>query len=218
MTTENIEQLRAELQKLQRSAVDAHSRSVAGDKAAAARRAQLMDEVAFVNVRIAEAVAADEVERGAGQAQRLKDAAEASRAYSASIAATLEPRIALGSRADELIAELGAVLTELQRAYDQGQGAVARGMRAEEALSLLWGHDALAHAAIGALFRSTGWDSSVLAGLSSNGMSLLPQSEPLAVVAGHQNALLNSLREQHDLRIAMAIEAFEAQKVEEVEQ
>ncbi|WP_233850448.1 hypothetical protein [Paraburkholderia sp. HD33-4] len=168
-----------------------------------------MDEIAFAKVQIAEAEVAEQATQSDRELRRLKEAAEASRAHSAAVEAILVPRVALGQKADTLIRELGETLVALQRTYDEAQASVARGMHPTESLALIWNHEAIGHAAIGALFRATGWDAAVLQGLSSNGLSLLPQADPLAVVAGHQNALLTSIRGQRDMQYAMALEQAE---------
>lgn len=215
MTTQSIEQLRAELKRLQLEAIAVNSRAVTGDKSAATRRAELMTSIQFTQVLIAEAEVAEHATQADQQIDRLKNGAAASKALTDHVRTILSGRAELASKAHKLATDLGEALNDLAALHLQAGSAVRRSMVVDHALGLDTDDAGCIRAVLSTLFSVAKIDTAdALRSLETLNFGIIYSPERVTDTVANQNSLLMAIRENADTRWADHLADLEASQQE----
>ncbi|MFM0558937.1 hypothetical protein [Paraburkholderia sediminicola] len=210
---QTLEQLRAELKRLQTEAIAAHSRAAGGDKSAAARRSELMTAVQFVQVQIAEAEVAEKATQADQQVDRVKSGAAASNAITDRVRSVLSGRIDLAATAHKLAIELGEALNELAALHLQAGSEVRRSMVVDHALGLDTDDAGCIRAILSTLFSVAKVDTAdAMRSLETLNFGIIYSPEDVRDTVANQNSLLLTIRENADARWADVLAEIEAQQ------
>ncbi|MFM0177136.1 hypothetical protein PQR52_01575 [Paraburkholderia aspalathi] len=176
-----------------------------GDSSAKARRVDIRNELAVATQDLSDTRVAIEAAVPLVKEQRAKESIARVHAVTERVRAELEQRPPLAEKIDEMIGDLATQIVALEAHYTKAQHAAMAAMDQMNAMAIGWDHEQVAQSVIGRLLRLCNWDLSVITNLSSNGLSLLPQSHPIACLVTEQNARLLSVRQREEDRIERAI-------------
>jgi len=208
-----LQELRTEQAKLQREAIAIHRQAQAGEQSALARRSELLASIEFLAVQIAEAEAAESIERGNARIRQAKDAASANAEFTANIKEILDRRSKLADEAQDLAAALAETLRMLIQLHRAAGDQVRRCMPVDEATGLDTDEIGVVRSVLSTLFDIGGIDSDeAVRSLGSLNFGIQRRTEDVRSTVGHQNQILLSIRERSDRRWADYVAELEAPK------
>jgi hypothetical protein len=213
MSIESIEQLRAELKRLQGEAIAAHSRAAGGDKQASVRRGELMTAVQFQQALIADAEIAQQATQADKQVDRAKSQAAASLALTANVRGILAGRDELAATAHDLAVKLGETLNQLSALHLEAGSQVRRSMVVDHALGLDTDDAGCIRAVLSTLFAIAKVDTAdAMRSMETLNFGLQWSPEDVRDTVTNQNSLLMAIRESSDTRWADHLADLEAQQ------
>lgn len=209
-------ELKADLLRLQREAIVVNSKAVAGDQIAVARRGEILSEIAFTQVLLAdvqsnaaERAASERVEWQRARVRRTKDLTE-------HVEKVLAGRVAVAEDIQRLASELGVKIRVLIAMHRMAGDSVRRALPLDDSIGLDLDEMAPMRAALSTLFVAAGVDhNDAVRSLEALNFGVQWRPESAIDTTAQQKAVLLSLCGRQEQRETAALAELESPHAEE---